>query len=821
MPFDTNQNLGDGNIYLDGPQLNPGVLLNQVGLEISQQNQLSKANADYGKSIDFMKAQIELAKEIQTGLIATAQQKGLYSSELLPSSSSADGVLPPDGAVWPHGNPFPYFVTGGFLDPKLITPTINANPSIITGGEGRINTINYEIKDWRGAILKGTPDSETKIPKITIEQRFKLSKEIPKKPTDLRTDPYSQRDLSLIFNDYRQDYFRHGLQILDGIGNPVNGMGGNPAANYSAYRGTPWENNDPIMLGFDIIIDAVSSPLLNGSIIDFLNQYSGVNEIAARKYVYEDFKNQFVKFFRTKGTVRVNDANTFMTRTTINTANLDANVNMYWPGKKAYMGYYLKKIGGLDLLSESNKGDTTKYLPDYRKDLITLDFTEDVSMSVGTLAHLYKLLYWSKPHAKTIIPENLLRFNCDIVISECRNFARTRKNVESGNLEILKDNLSRHVFQLRDCQFWFDRSVINNDIDISQPAILETHTISFDFKYAAERFERFVPTGNLSEGTAQWGAYVGYNGGAIWKIGNAGERENRNTESGGTERDSSLPKFLTIGKNSLNENGVADSTGTQKPFLIKVLGNGPISDEVNIGEPPPAPPSLDQVKKESEASAEQAEKDAKTAELQQTLDNTEKSNKKNKDKSGFDYKKIATIPGANQLQKALTSNTVGKMKNSITKGAGDVIDALQSGSIDQVKNAFSKGVANQKDLFSEKSILQSVGGVVKGSGQLKDFLVTKSINKTVESLKSGLGDVKTGIQLKKIEKEKSKEASTTGSADKRQELLNDSITKATGGLTTQVSNSINDATKNITQQDVADFLGNPLTSQIFGGNNAV
>jgi hypothetical protein len=59
------------------------------------------------------------------------------------------------------------------------------------------------------------------------------------------------------------------------------------------------------------------------------------------------------------------------------------------------MNYYLKKVAGLKNLSESNTGDTKKYLVDYRKDLITLDFNEDVTLSIGYW-HLYKLLYWSK-----------------------------------------------------------------------------------------------------------------------------------------------------------------------------------------------------------------------------------------------------------------------------------------------------------------------------------------------------------------------------------------------------------------------------------------
>ena len=77
-----NQNLQDGNIYLDGPQLNPGVMLNELGLELSEANQLSQANANYALSLEFLNAKIKQAKDMQSGLIATAQQHMMQS--LLP-----------------------------------------------------------------------------------------------------------------------------------------------------------------------------------------------------------------------------------------------------------------------------------------------------------------------------------------------------------------------------------------------------------------------------------------------------------------------------------------------------------------------------------------------------------------------------------------------------------------------------------------------------------------------------------------------------------------------------------------------------------------
>ncbi len=62
------------------------------------------------------------------------------------------------------------------------------------------------------------------------------------------------------------------------------------------------------------------------------------------------------------------------------------------------MSYYLKKVSGLEFLSESNTSSKKKNITDYRNDVLKLTFTEDVSLTMGTLANLYKLLYWSKPN---------------------------------------------------------------------------------------------------------------------------------------------------------------------------------------------------------------------------------------------------------------------------------------------------------------------------------------------------------------------------------------------------------------------------------------
>jgi hypothetical protein len=459
---------------------------------------------------------------------------------------------------WPQTKVNPGFSkTSGFLPPVLIEPTISTSDDSFTTTKSRYAL--YEFEDWRGQKIStsGTP--------LDTKKRFNESVNIPKSKSELGKEPYSTRDHYLIFGDTTTDYFRHGLQIIDELTPIENPINGESRLRLDLFKSTPFENNDPVMFGFDIIIDSVSSPLLNGSVIDFLNQYTNVDELAARIPVYEDFKQQFIKFFKTKSTVRIDTTQTTMSRTNTNSSSIDSQKGIFQSGKKAYMNYYIQKIGGLQNLIETNKPGSFKYLADYRKDVITLDFLEDVSLSLATLSHLYKLLYWSKPNGKSMVPENLLRFNCDIIVSETRNFNRVRKAVETGDIEVIKDNVARHVYSLRECQFFFDQSPHPGDIDMGNISVYGNTTVQFDYKYSTVKFERFAPT------SGGFGSYVGYNNGSIWKIGNPGAR------NGSQSGDISVPKFFTVGENSLRQNGVAS------PLVIKSVNtlDSETGDDIN------------------------------------------------------------------------------------------------------------------------------------------------------------------------------------------------------------------------------------------------
>jgi len=498
-------------------------------------------------------------------------------------------ITNPVESPYPHGIYSSDAGKRGFLPPESIYPTSENLPNDIVS---KVSPGGYIFQDWRGHILKADylkrPEGDTGAPKTTPMSKWDKSKNFERSEKDVQDKPYTFRDVPLIFGDLRGDYFRNGIQVIDEQTFLELPNESGSTARLDSFKGTPWELNDPVYFGFDIIFEAGSSPLLNGSVLDFLRQYSSVNELAERVAVYEEFKNQFKKLFRVDQEVAfqnsIDDTKIAFTKSKPNSAMLPSNSNIHEPGRLAYMGYYLKKVTGLDLLLEQNKGNTLKYFADYRNDFITLDFYEDVSLSVGALAHLYKLLYWSKPQGKMIVPDNLLRFNCKIIISEFRNFMRVNKS--GPTVREVKDNLSRYVYSLKECQFYFDKMPHPGEISVGGdgPVIQESYNINFDFKYSTLKMERFVPQSNY-----EWGTYVGYDAGAIWKIGNVGSRDARKTGSGG----SSTPRFFTSNTNTDKQVGV------EKPKVLLIYGE----PQSRI-----ATEAFDVFKLQSEKNAQKAEK---------------------------------------------------------------------------------------------------------------------------------------------------------------------------------------------------------------------
>ena len=674
---------------------------------------------EYNNAIEKTKAAIDQAKLTQKEL---------------------NNIMALAGNPWPQTQLNPdYSSTTGFLPPVLIQPTIDmVGSSPIPGVFGE-----YKFKDWRGQSLLELAN------KTTPSKKFNKSISIPK--SDLKNDPYSMRDVALIFGDSRYDYFKHGLQFMDEMGIVEDGNNPNSTLRLDRFGETPWELNDPVFFGFDIVFEAGSSPLLNGSIIDFLNQYRSVNELQSKIPVYEEFKNQFTKIFKTDLNVKVDYNQVAFTRTKTNAANLDGNSSIFEPGKKSYLAYYLKKISGLDALSESNKGDTLKYITDWKKDFIQLDFYEDVSLSLGALSHLYKLLYWSKPNGKMLIPENLLRFNCQIIISECRNFNRVKKSLATGNLEVLKDNLSRYVYSLKECQFYFDKMPHGNDSDVGTqgPAIYDNHPVFFDFKYSSLKMERFVPSND-------WGTYVGFDNGAIWKIGNAGARDSRTSGAG---RDTSSPAFFTVGQNSFNANGV------QKPFIMSIYGENPSTNVATTGT---SDTVNDSAAVNQDNGTSYSSNVADLSSLQKSSDkNSDSISQKNSDltdqKASSFYKPVV---GKKNISEALSAASFDKVKIPASKSIKDVLPLASSFSKDSntenkkingffdirqtLKENLPKlnNISPSLDNFKSINLTSSLDSLNLSNMNSKAFSASKSmLNSEVEKAKSTFG---TGMNLDTI-----------------------------------------------------------------------
>jgi hypothetical protein len=210
------------------------------------------------------------------------------------------------------------------------------------------NTIN-----WFGSLLDKHLLVDGKYRSLSTNERFNKSTDLGNliNSTSDQYKYYSTRDHYLLFNDTSTDYFKHGLQIIDNLNTlrsekntntTWDGYEDGTPFRLAEFKNTPYENTDPTLFGFELIIDAASSPLLNGSIENFIEQFSSISEVGSRKYVLYDFKNQFVKLFKTKGTIYFDNSASDHIKSSIatsNYSNTDPNSNIYETGRKAYMYY--------------------------------------------------------------------------------------------------------------------------------------------------------------------------------------------------------------------------------------------------------------------------------------------------------------------------------------------------------------------------------------------------------------------------------------------------------------------------------------------------
>jgi hypothetical protein len=429
---------------------------------------------------------------------------------------NASPLASPDGSIIEHGNNFRMTTYGGeegFTDPfKYVTDWSNANTKPgLTGVPKQFgdNPTNL-VPNWNN---KG----------MVYNDGIKFS---------------SSKIIFDDFNNRSQFNFLHHLDnpLLNGTGQVRGDItqgilndGSTKDIYLASFKQTSDENEDPVIFGYDITIKFDSSPLFNGSIIDFIDQFGkSDDEIEARRNIWITFCNQFFKFFDIDAKSKLpydlsnynstnNPANATSDvskqqgtsdairntpgSTSVNTGLPDVTVTGYINSTKAEKAYYLKKLSGLDKLVESgvsSNSDTVKSMIDYGKDLIKLTLHEDVSVNMGYLSMLYKTLSWSRLNGKQIIPENLLRFDAVISITEIRDYEKVIKR-DDTKFHLFADKLSKYTYTLYDCQFMFDTLSHGDEIDMSATKTIDSHDMSFNYKYSTVVFDKFSYFGNNTQ----------------------------------------------------------------------------------------------------------------------------------------------------------------------------------------------------------------------------------------------------------------------------------------------------------------------------------
>ena len=282
-----------------------------------------------------------------------------------------------------------------------------------------------------------------------------------------------------ILKDYFKDTdtfnFKYGLEF--GLNSNLN--------NNSTRNSLMNLDEDPTILGFDIVI-LDKAPLFNeiDTFFDFADN-NKINQVSNKRNLYNDFVSQFAKFFnvddRSRGEFKVdNRFNSFKT-------------------------HYLNGVEGLDkLVHYTGIGDERgRQMTDFGKDKLTFSLSEDVGFNSGYLAAAYRNMIYTKKDGRQVIPENLLRFDMVIIMSEIRNFNRVSNAAAEANkdsnvdtIAIFNDNINRYIYTLYDCQldfnnYSFENSMKQGGFGESAPGVSNGITFDVIYKYVGFEMEKF------------------------------------------------------------------------------------------------------------------------------------------------------------------------------------------------------------------------------------------------------------------------------------------------------------------------------------------
>ena len=398
-----------------------------------------------------------------------------------------------------------------------------------------------------------------------------------KKRKSLKESYLRLQESPLRFFDSPMVQFRHLIEYNDvttnySIQNPITvGEGGNrpgigyqyeestgkfiPPTYLASFIKTHRENEDPTLLGFDFSVRLSNSPLFNGSLEEFLIQEGEVKgnlELLNRYYILKEFQKQFLNFFKSYEPNHISEnlpsVGQFLERNDVNSSvksgqltndllkNKDGSTqDPLFPQdatrdmRDTFLGsatkaYYVQSISGLNKLNEQNdygSSDGGRFVK-WKSDVLTITVNEDVSQNMGYLASLYKNLAWSREHGRLAVPENLLRFEVVLDITEIRNYLRVYQNklqssgrgltvdVNNDKKEWLQiaDQTSKYRYFIHECQLFFPIMPHGDILSTSPIEFSKGLDMKIYFKNANLRFMKFNPPTTVKVADNDYTSYL-------------------------------------------------------------------------------------------------------------------------------------------------------------------------------------------------------------------------------------------------------------------------------------------------------------------------
>ncbi|MFV2014581.1 MAG: hypothetical protein ACC656_04090, partial [Candidatus Heimdallarchaeota archaeon] len=356
---------------------------------------------------------------------------------------------------------------------------IPKDASLTEGYDDWERLINYNVTDKQvlGPLVGNIPNDQL-VFLFNTTRKFNLNTELQTLIEGaLVTDP-PQSFARLI--DLNRSKFTYGIN--DYVNHNVDSM----------YDDVVDKIEDPTILSFTLEIDRNSSMLFEDDeagflrrllspapqMTQFLNfrkqEYSGfinslegfnslldLNPYMSHEQVWRQIKATFIKFFNSFDT----DANTATNKT---------------------KAYYIKEISDVNNLDKvwTGKGEGKKFELDY----ITVKMVDDVKMSARSMAMFYNTFKYHRQSGKEMIPENLLRFNMWIKISEIRNYTSLRQYIKGNNsareiIRAIKKDVTSLYYYVQDCEFDFDNIHSKDKHTYSAEAPTDAETLTFKIRF--------------------------------------------------------------------------------------------------------------------------------------------------------------------------------------------------------------------------------------------------------------------------------------------------------------------------------------------------